>query len=269
MNKPYRSKSKKSDESKSGKNGEGRSRPELGAGLTSLVSYRERGPWGRAEFRGNCSGFLPLQLVMQYRPKRLGDPMCGSGTTAQVVEFINSRPGQKTEVDYWGADLSSGFDLQTDELPGQFDLIFVHPPYWDLIVYNSGDPRCLSNCETYHEFVERLGLCLGRCGEALSKDGRLCVLVGDVRKRGTFYPLHREVENMDELLGLELRSCITKVQHNVRSSAKHYSNMEDPLIKHETCVVFKRVDDGRVPSTSEPTYVDDSVGIDELDLITW
>ena len=207
-------------------------------GMTSLVSYPERCRlWGNACFRGNCDGRLFKNLVLRYRASRVADPMMGSGTTRDVVSGLNSTG--RYNIHYWGADLRSGFDLRTDPLPGPFDFVWPHPPYWNIIRYSDDDPRDLSTCLTYEEFCRGLCRCLRRCYEAIAPAGRLAVLVGDVRRRGSYIPIVRDVLAMEGELG-QLRSIIIKAQHNCTSNAKTYGRLEDVPIQHEYCVVFKK-----------------------------
>jgi len=37
--------------------------------LTSVVSYPDRGPYGKSDYRGNCSGYLIKELLEHYKPK--------------------------------------------------------------------------------------------------------------------------------------------------------------------------------------------------------
>jgi len=73
--------------------------------------------------------------------------------------------------------------------------------------------------------------------KALEDGGRLAVLVGDVRRRGTYTPIVKDVLNFPHG---EIRSVIIKVQHNCTSDRKRYGKMEDVPIRHEYCVVFKK-----------------------------
>ncbi len=206
--------------------------------LSSLVSYPKRCHlWGDSRYRGNCDGTLFRDLVLQYGPRRVGDPMLGSGTTRDVVAWLNQTHG--TRIAFWGGDLRTGFNLQSDSPPGHFDFIWIHPPYWNIIRY-SEDAGDLSNIPEYDAFISNLQVCLRRCHDALTLGGRLAVLVGDVRRKGMYYPIVRDVLNMDGEIGA-LRSVIIKAQHNCQSDGKVYARMEDPPIKHEYCVVFKRV----------------------------
>jgi len=210
--------------------------------MTSVVSYPNRCQlWGRSGFRGNCDGRLIRDLVLRYRARRVGDPMEGSGTSRDVVAGLNKY--KRAGISYWGGDLRSGFDLTRHDLPGRFDFVWIHPPYWNIVQYRSGASD-LSNCESYEQFREVLMLCLRRCYEALEVGGRLAVLIGDVRRSGRYTPIVKDV--LDFPYG-EVRSIIIKVQHNCTSDRKRYGKMEDVPIRHEYCVVFKKSEAGTNP----------------------
>lgn len=102
------------------------------------------------------------------------------------------------------------------------------------------DPADLSTFDRYEEFAKALRVCLARCSDALVPGGFLAVLVGDVRKRGSYTPIVRDVLMMERDLG-ELRSVIIKAQHACRSDSVAYSNMRHVPIKHEYCVIFERI----------------------------
>jgi DNA modification methylase len=87
-----------------------------------VVSYPDRGPWGRWDYRGNTSGHLLVDLIKQYEPKSVLDPFAGSGTTRDVCRQFN--------IACDSFDLKNGFDALTSKLSAKkFDLIFLHPPY--------------------------------------------------------------------------------------------------------------------------------------------
>ena len=220
----------------------------------SVVSYPKRdNRFGDARYRGNCDGRVLLNLLRQYEPLSVIDPMHGSGTSRDVVDYVRKGavsyradvdgdwdyPREK-DIDYWGSDLREGFDLLEDEIPmDEVELCFLHPPYHNMVVY-SDKQNDLSNCGDYEEFREKLTVCLRRCFESLALNGRLAVLVGDLRKRGTYTPIVRDVLNLEGSIGA-LRSIVVKVQHNVGSDRKSYNNLEDARILHEYVAIFKRV----------------------------
>ncbi len=187
------------------------------------------------KYPGNCSGRLMKNLILRFGARRVADPMQGSGTSRDVVEGLNKY--KKTGISYWGGDLREGFDLTKQDLPGKFDFVWIHPPYWNIIQYSNSNPNDLSNCESYETFRKLLMVCLKRCYEALELGGRLAILIGDVRRRGKYTPIVKDVLNLP--FG-EIRSIIIKVQHNCASDRKRYGKMEDVPIKHEYCVIFKK-----------------------------
>ncbi|TWT44354.1 hypothetical protein RAS1_07680 [Phycisphaerae bacterium RAS1] len=204
----------------------------------SIVSYPTRSPlWGDARYRGNCDGRLILDLIVRYRPRSVADPMEGSGTSRDVVKWLNEQHAMN--IGYWGGDLRKGFNLLKDDIPGKFDLVWIHPPYWNIIRYGEHEDD-LSSLADYGLFRDALRLCLVRCYLAVRPGGRLAVLVGDVRRHGRYIPIVRDVLSLEGEIG-QLRSVIIKAQHNCHSDSVSYSAMEDPLIRHEFCVVFKRV----------------------------
>lgn len=204
--------------------------------MDSVVSFPQRcNLWGNPKYPGNCDGRLFAALVIRYGARRVADPMEGSGTTRHVVEWLNQKAG--TQIEYWGSDLHAGFNLHAHDLPGEYDLVWIHPPYWNIVRY-SDNPADLSTCQDYTAFVERLRVCLRRCSAALAPGGRLAVLVGDIRKHGRYFPMVRDVLNLETELGT-LASVIIKLQHNCRSDKKTYGKMEEVPIRHEYCVVFR------------------------------
>jgi hypothetical protein len=204
-------------------------------GMTSMVSYPNRcSLWGNSQYRGNCDGRLIKDLILRYGARKVADPMEGSGTSRDVVEGLNRY--KRLSIHYWGGDLRSGFDLTRQDLPGRFDFVWIHPPYWNIVQYHSGSGD-LSDCEDYERFRKLLMVCLRRCYDALEAGGRLAVLIGDVRRAGRYTPIVKDVLNFP--YG-EIRSVIIKVQHNCTSDRKSYGRMEDVPIRHEYCVVFKK-----------------------------
>jgi len=205
--------------------------------MTSVVSYPTRAPFGDHRYRGNCDGRLIRNLILRYRATKICDPMEGSGTSREVVEGLNKY--KKKDISYWGGDLRKGFDLAKQQLPGKFDFCWIHPPYWNIIRY-SDNPNDLSNYEEYEQFRKFLMICLQRCYEALETGGRLAVLIGDVRRKGKYTAIVKDILNFPSG---ELRSIIIKIQHNCTSDRRQYGKLEDPPIKHEYCIIFKKTAD--------------------------
>lgn len=206
--------------------------------LCSVVSYPNRGPWGNKYYRGNCSGYLVKDLILRFGCQSVFDPAEGSGTVREVVTGINNY--RNKNIVYEGRDLKTGFDIIKDPMPDrQFDMVWFHPPYWDVIRYseNTGD---LSACKTFEEFEEKLNHSVERLFSAIRTGGILAVLIGDKRKNGHYYPLFRSLLSNPNIG--QLRSIIIKIQHNCNSDRRAYRSFNPFMIpiKHEYCLIFQK-----------------------------
>lgn len=166
-------------------------------------------------------------MLEYFRPKRVLDPMEGSGTTGDVCKELG--------IEYVGLDLMKGFNLLEDKLPMGFDFIFFHPPYWNIIKYSTNKDD-LSNAKTYKDYKIKLLFCVTKLWLALASEGVLCILIGDVRKRGRIYMIFKDII---DLFGEVSEPIIIKVQHNITSSKWKYGGKFIPLA-HEYVLIFKK-----------------------------
>ena len=206
--------------------------------LCSVVSYPDRGPWGDSKYRGNCTGYIVKDLILRFRCQSVFDPAEGSGTVRDVVEGINEN--LKKRIEYEGRDLKEGWDILESPMPeNRFDLVWYHPPYWDIIRY-SDTPQDLSNCPTLHDFEDKLNKSVERLSKVVRPGGIMAILIGDKRKSGNYYALFRTLF-FNKRIG-QLKAIIIKIQYNTRSSKTQYIS-RNPFfipIKHEYCLVFQR-----------------------------
>ncbi len=95
----------------------------------SVLSFPQRGPWGNAKWRGNCSGYVYKTIFEQLRPAVFVDPMCGSGTSIEVARELS--------IEAYGLDLHSGHNVLRDSILDAVgkhaDLCLSHPPYGSTI----------------------------------------------------------------------------------------------------------------------------------------
>jgi hypothetical protein len=207
--------------------------------LNSIVSYPERGPWGRASYRGNTSGYLVRDLLSFFRPSFFVDPAEGSGTSRDVAQELG--------VKYTGLDLHSGFNLLRDSLSQRLegltpDFVFFHPPYHDIIRYSGeqwggeAHPDDLSRCASYEEFLIKLRSALNNIYEALAGNGRYSVLVGDVRRQGQYFSLQADLWQLAPGVG---EGVIIRQQHNMVSNRTNYSGKFIPIV-HEYVLTFRK-----------------------------
>ena len=212
--------------------------------MQSIVSYPDRGRYGRNDYRGNCSGLLIKDIIQQYRLGGLSDFMVGSGTTEDVVHEARIRG------DF--ADLNRGYDMMSMDIPNRAENIFWHPPYHDMIVYSgkqynskaveaaTGLPEAtiladdLSRCSSWEDFVKKMNYCMMKQFSALEKGGRMFVLVGDMKRRGKLYSMIREL-----ICPGTMENIIIKAQHNCWSDRQSYSGNFVPII-HEYLLVTRK-----------------------------
>ena len=206
--------------------------------LCSVVSYPDRGPWGDSGYRGNCSGYLVKDLILRFNCQSVFDPAEGSGTVRDVVGGINKY--RKQNIHYEGRDLKKGWDILSSQIPEkQFDMVWYHPPYWDIIRY-SDSPEDLSNCRTLDEFENKLNHSAEKLFQSVRPGGILAILIGDKRKSGNYYPLFRTLLSNNQIG--PLKAVIIKIQHNCRSNHRNYYAHNPFLIpiKHEYCLIFQK-----------------------------
>lgn len=202
--------------------------------LCSVHAEEGRGDFGKASYPGNCSGLLIRDLLVYYQPRNLLDPMQGSGTAGDVARSLN--------VPCDGFDLRTGFDA-TDPKSfdglGGYDMVWLHPPYHDLIKYND-EPRCLSRCDSLDDFLQRLEAVLRNCLEVLTEHGKLIILIGDVVRKGQHLALPFRTWQTAAGLGLEL-ACpeIIRLSHGASSTQKRYPFPLIPRV-HDVCLVLRK-----------------------------
>lgn len=204
--------------------------------MQSIISYKDRGNYGNANYRGNCSGYVIKDLILQFypnsKPKKFIEIFSGGGTGKDVSIEL----GIENSLHL---DLNNGWDALIDEIPSGSDFIFSHPPYWNIINYEKQRGKFekddLSNNMKYEEFIQKLNLVNEKIYHSLVNGGRHATLIGDIRKNGKYYSILRDMTWFGEL-----ESHIIKEQHNCLSNNKVYNNNSFIAIKHEHILVFKK-----------------------------
>ena len=209
--------------------------------MKSIVSYPDRGNFGKSSYRGNCSGKLIEDIIAQYNLKQLSDFMVGSGTTEDVVKAKG--------IEGSFADLNRGYDMMSMEIPERSENIFWHPPYHDMVVYSGRqysdsevekkygfDPKVndLSRCTSWEDFVQKMNYCMLKQFSALEKGGRMFVLVGDMKRKGKLYSMIRDL-----ICPGTMENIIIKAQHNCWSDRQSYSGSFVPIV-HEYLLVTRK-----------------------------
>ena len=220
----------------------------------SILSYPDRGHWGKSSWRGNCSGHVYKDLFGMLTPNSVCDPMVGSGTSGDVAKEMG--------IKFYGLDLHQGFNILKDSIVEangeEVDLVFSHPPYHSMIKYSGvsqfkgkdvngmwgvelgkeGHPDDLSRCDSVDDFMEKLHLAMLNQREATKVDGYYGILIGDHRKNGEYFSY--QAEAIARMPRKELQSVMIKAQHNCVSDKRNYGRMKLPFIQHEYLLLWKR-----------------------------
>ncbi len=205
----------------------------------SVLSFPDRGPWGKAAYRGNCSGHVYRTLFERLRPQVFTDPTVGSGTSVEVARSMG--------IEAYGLDLHSGFNIigqRILEAVGKpSDLVISHPPYHNIIVYSGQvwgqepHPDDLSRCATEEEFMDKLILAMKNQRNATKPGGYYGTLIGDVRKNGQYSSYQADL--IARCPKQELRAVLIKEQFNITSNQKTYP-LSLPRIMHEYLILWQK-----------------------------
>jgi SAM-dependent methyltransferase len=211
--------------------------------LTSLYHFDRAGEYGDRGYPGNCGGNLIKDLLRYFKPRKLFDPMTGSGTCSDVchelaIECVSSDIHQG--IDACDPNLFFGETRRFEQR--SFDFVWLHPPYWRQKIY-SDDPRDLSRTPTLGAFLGRSALLLAHCGYVLKPGGIMAVLMGDYQDREAgFVPLTYHTKRIAFECGLKQRCTdIIRFSHGASSSRKVYRSSFIPGL-HDVCMIFAKPD---------------------------
>jgi len=215
-------------------------RQRVGKELTSFMAYPERGEGGQSAWRGNCSPKV-VEAVTKYiidSKKYYGkdiseftllDPMSGSGTSKTVADKLGIK-SELYDLNPNAPQGKGGWNALKHDVEDSADMIFFHPPYHSIIEYSGNmwgnpHPDDLSRCANYKEFIEKLNFVLKKLFMALRKDGRLAVLVGDIRSKGEFHSIQSDMMKLGAF-----ESFIVKGQFNCVSDTRTYKKPFIPVV---------------------------------------
>lgn len=231
-------------------------RQRVGKDLTSFMAFPERGSGGDNQWRGNCSPEVVRSLLRyaldckhyygrQTQDFTLLDPMSGSGTSQAAAQSLGVR-SILYDLNPAPACGKGGWDALRDEVDDSADLIFLHPPYHNLIPYSGsmwGKPHKddLSRCSSYSEFMDKLNYIVQKLFMALRRDGRLAILVGDIRSKGRFYSMQHDLMRVGQM-----EAFIVKGQYNCASDTRSYKKPFIPVVT-EYLLLFHKQDSLLIP----------------------
>jgi ParB/RepB/Spo0J family partition protein len=180
---------------------------EEGVFLTTLWDIGERADYaGKGDFHGNCPPQVVENCVLRLTKKGelVVDPMAGSGTTVDVCKILGRKCiAYDIKPPKWRDDIILNDSRKIPLEDEHADMVFLHPPYWDMVYYTDTDERLpdLSRAKTLNEYSDMLRQVLRECYRILKGGKFLCILLGDRIKDGRFIPLCRKAANLAEEIG--------------------------------------------------------------------
>lgn len=231
---------------------------------TTMWRFEERGTWAthRGDYRGNWSPHIPRNLILKYTrvDDLVLDPFVGSGTTLIECKLLR-RNGIGIDINQKAVDTSlSRLDFKGDDCftqkiekgnalkmnnikDGTIDFICTHPPYANVIKYSDDIADDLSMFGP-EQFLNKIDELAAEMYRVLKANGKCSVMIGDIRIKGSVYPLGSNLMFRFMRCGFKLKEIIIKEQFNCRGTEQWIRIAEQRgfyLLAHEYIYVFEKI----------------------------
>ncbi len=184
---------------------------------------------------GSVRGIVASKLGHHYTGIDLSERQIGANNKQADELLEDNKP-----------DWIVGNSLDIKELaPGEYDLIFSCPPYYDLEVYSDEEGE-LSALGTYDEFISIYRQIIADCVSMLKDDRFACFVVGDIRDNKGFYynfPADTIMAFKDAGMTLYNDAVLLNRTGTVAMQVSHNFNIGRKLGKlHQNVLVFYKGD---------------------------
>ena len=150
-----------------------------------IIPKRDWNLKNSSTFHGLYIPEIPYQFIRRFLPEGglIWDCFGGSGTTYRVAEYLGVQDRCiLTDLNPIEDYIQFG-DATNYKLEEKADLIFCHPPYWDIVKYSDNEQDG-SNCETCEDFLDWIEKVANNCYDNLKKGGYLILVIGNCYKDG-------------------------------------------------------------------------------------
>ena len=248
--------------------------------FTTLWDSPERDPyqWSLEAIKGNSPIEIPRQCILRFSKEgeTVLDPFVGSGSTLlacarlkrngvgieinpKIIKIIKHNLSQHIldpELNEW---LKKQRCIQGDSRnirklgikENNIDLIFAHPPYWDLIKYSEeygyveGD---LSNEKSLKGFLSSLKIIFNECYKVLKPGRFFCILIGeDFKNGGITIPLDYYTTQVALNVGFEYYAKTIKITREATSRRNSMNIMKYRALRsnfficmHDYVIIFRK-----------------------------
>lgn len=186
---------------------------EQGIYLGSVWDYGARANYaGDPNFHGNSIPQVIENAILFYTKKNdlILDPMAGSGTTIDVCQKLDRRC-IAFDIKSVRDDIKDGNARHLKLESESIDFIFLHPPYWKLVIYTQADEKRddLSRLD-YDAFLKAMTDVSRECHRLLKPGKALCLLIGDLVTEGQYkpiaIPLYNQLSRLMTPIGIAIKT---------------------------------------------------------------
>lgn len=219
------------------------------------------------EYHGNFIPQIPRQAMLRFtkRGESVLDAFAGLGTTLIEARRLGrnavgieinpdiadkARELVEREPNPYGVNtriiVGDSSDDETYRDLGNFQLLILHPPYWDIIKFSEiqGD---LSNAPTIDDFLKTFDRVVKLAGRHLDRGRYLVLVIGDKYSQGSWIPLGFYTMDIVMRNGYNLKSIVVKnIEENRGKRGKYslwrYRALKDGyyIFKHEYVMFFEK-----------------------------
>jgi len=215
---------------------------------------------GDPDFHGNCIPQVVENALLFYTKKGdlVLDPMAGSGTTKDVCERLDRRclaldikPVRQDIKEADARNLNNDNVKINDE---SVDFIFLHPPYWKLVVYtkaHEAQAKADVSRLNYNEFLTAMGKVFNECHRVLKTDKVLCLLIGDLVTNGKYVPIAIPLYNQASALmtpaGIAIKTTEGAKSQILKGKTvwAELAFTNNLLVQHDFVMLFRKKADGK------------------------
>jgi DNA modification methylase len=240
----------------------------------------ERDPlgWTFRSIHGNCPIEIPRQCIWRFsrEGETVLDPFVGSGTTliacarlkrkgtgieinpniAKIAKENLSYKSLDEELNKWLEKqkliIGDSRDLKALGIEDEsIDLVFSHPPYWNLINYGAEHGKVegdLSNAPTLEDYLSGMEKNLREVKRVLKPNRFLCILIGETfLKGGEVIPLDYYLTDLALKIGFKFYAKAIKYTRLATSRINFINTMKYRSLKsnfliciHDYILIFRR-----------------------------
>ena len=152
---------------------------------------------------------IPYQMILRYTKKGewVWDCFAGSGTTIDVCKKLG-RNVIANDIKSLRSDIIQA-DSRTFNPGRKVQLVIMHPPYHNIIKF-SDNPKDLSNCKTYKDFLKEFEKVVDNVIQFLDSKRILVLVMGEIYVNSEEIPLGFYGMEIIRKKGFKLKGWIVK-----------------------------------------------------------